>query len=186
MTGRRERARAAPATPGVPTTPVQAPRHARAPERPVGAARIAAGRCVAVPRPVMFAILALGLAACGGAQAGSPGSAVSRTPSRLLPPAQFATAISKPDTAVIDVHVPYAGQIPGTTAFIPFNEIERRRSQLPPRSRTVAIYCRSGRMSAIAARTLARLGYRRVLELRGGMDAWRASGRRLRQDPARS
>ena len=42
-----------------------------------------------------------------------------------------------------------------------------------------AVYCRSGRMSAIAVRELARLGYGTIVELRGGMVAWEASGRRL-------
>jgi rhodanese-related sulfurtransferase len=37
----------------------------------------------------------------------------------------------------------------------------------------------SGRMSAIAARTFARLGYRDLVELRGGMDAWSTTGHPL-------
>jgi len=44
----------------------------------------------------------------------------------------------------------------------------------------VVLYCRSGRMSAIAARRLVRLGYRDVWELAGGMDAWQRQGLPLR------
>jgi len=40
-------------------------------------------------------------------------------------------------------------------------------------------------MSAIASRTLAQLGYRHVVELRGGMQAWTRSGRKLRQRASR-
>ena len=51
------------------------------------------------------------------------------------------------------------------------------------RGTPVAIYCKSGRMSAIAATELDRLGYRDVVELRGGMDAWTQQGFLLRDTP---
>ena len=43
----------------------------------------------------------------------------------------------------------------------------------------MAVYCKSGRMSADAVSTLRQLGYTDVVELRGGMDAWAAGGREL-------
>ena len=42
----------------------------------------------------------------------------------------------------------------------------------------MAIYCRSGTMSAAAAPVLAELGYDDIVELDGGMVAWTASGDR--------
>ena len=50
-----------------------------------------------------------------------------------------------------------------------------------PADRTVpiAIYCRTGPMSATAAEALRSLGYTDVVELQGGMKAWQASGRPL-------
>jgi len=132
--------------------------------------------------------LVLGSSACAGAVSGGeqkPGrSDASAGPSRLVSPAEFATAISKPGTAVINVHVPFEGEIPGTDRHIPFDQVERRRAALPPPSRPLAIYCRTGPMSATAARALARLGYREITELRGGMRAWQDSGRPLRDRPA--
>ncbi|MDZ4234910.1 MAG: rhodanese-like domain-containing protein [Dietzia sp.] len=47
------------------------------------------------------------------------------------------------------------------------------------RSTPLAVYCRTGRMSTIAASTLANLGYPDVVELAGGMQAWQQSGRTL-------
>ena len=38
-------------------------------------------------------------------------------------------------------------------------------------------------MSAIAAPALAALGYTHIIELRGGMEAWKASGRTLLTTP---
>lgn len=104
--------------------------------------------------------------------------------SQLVSPRRFAAVIAQPGVTTINVHVPYAGEISGTDLFIPYTRIAASKGRLPARSARLAIYCRSGRMSAIAARTLARLGYRNVVELRGGMDAWRRAGRPLLQRPS--
>lgn len=104
-----------------------------------------------------------------------------RRASRLLSPARFASAVADGRTVTINVHVPREGSIAGTDLWIPYDRIEQSRQLPASRSTRLAVYCRSGRMSAIAVRALARLGYRRVVELRGGMEAWVASGRRLVQ-----
>lgn len=45
------------------------------------------------------------------------------------------------------------------------------------RDRRVVLYCASGGRSALAARTLAQMGYRDVAHLEGGFKAWTAEGR---------
>lgn len=110
------------------------------------------------------------LAGCGSS---------SESASRLVDPQEFAASVAEPSTVTINVHVPDEGTLEGTDLALPFDEIERRADELPPVKKRVALYCKSGRMSAIAARTLARLGYRDIVELRGGMDAWREAGRPL-------
>jgi len=124
------------------------------------------------PLALVAAFVALWLALAPSAPAAAPAS-------RLVGPAAFARAVADPRTVTIDVHVPDEGSIPGTRLWIPYDEIRAHARELPARTTRLAIYCRSGRMSAIAAQTLRALGYRNVVELRGGMRAWEASGRPL-------
>lgn len=68
----------------------------------------------------------------------------------------------------------------GTTAAIPFDQLAARADELPSdRSAPLAVYCRTGTMSETAVDALLRMGYVDVVELRGGMQAWTASGRTL-------
>jgi len=95
-------------------------------------------------------------------------------------PATFADVIAKPATFVLNVHTPDEGSIPGTEANIPFGRLRTRADELPAdRSTPIAVYCRSGNMSAQATVTLGDLGYTDVIELEGGMEAWREDGRTL-------
>jgi len=80
------------------------------------------------------------------------------------------------DFLLVNVHVPYEEQIEPTDEFIPFDEIEGHLDAFPPRDAKIVVYCRSGSMSATAARTLVRLGFTNVWNLDGGMIAWREAG----------
>jgi rhodanese-related sulfurtransferase len=107
-----------------------------------------------------------------------------RPVSRLVDPAAFATAIATSGTVTIDVHVPFEGKIAGTNLIIAYTDMAQQASKLPADHHTeLAIYCRTGVMSAIAAKTLASLGYTNVVELHGGMYAWLATGRTLINTP---
>lgn len=98
-------------------------------------------------------------------------------PSVLLDPLLFAAVVGEPGRTTINVHVPFEGSIEGTDASIPFDQISTETARLPAdRGTPLAIYCRSGRMSAIAAAKIAGMGYRDVVELRGGMEAWAHAG----------
>jgi rhodanese-related sulfurtransferase len=92
----------------------------------------------------------------------------------------LALMLENKDFPLINVHIPYAGEIEGTDDFIPFDQIEQNLDILPAdKDAKIAIYCRSGSMSGISARTLVRLGYTDVWNLDGGMIAWQNSGRPL-------
>lgn len=85
--------------------------------------------------------------------------------------------LDKRDFQLINVHVPYAGEIEQTDALVPYTKVGAQAPRLWPDKRTkLVVYCQTGRMSAIAAEALVRLGYQNVLELEGGMVAWQRAG----------
>jgi len=87
------------------------------------------------------------------------------------------TMLKNKDFVFINVHIPFAGNIAGTDLSIPYDGIEQNLSKLPADKNTkVVLYCRSGRMSAIAAETLVKLGYTNIWNLNGGMDGWEQAG----------
>jgi sulfur dioxygenase len=80
---------------------------------------------------------------------------------------------------VIDVREPEEwngslGHIAGAR-LIPLGELAARATEIDP-SRPVVLACRSGARSAQAVVILAKLGFKDVVNLAGGMIRWRASG----------
>ena len=98
-----------------------------------------------------------------------------------LSPDELKDALEEEDFAFVNVHIPFEGDIPNTDLSISYDEIaqEENLDRLPDKSAEIVLYCRSGSMSAEAARTLVGLGYENVRDLDGGMIAWENSGYRL-------
>jgi rhodanese-related sulfurtransferase len=101
-----------------------------------------------------------------------------------LDPDAFADRMGEESAVVINVHIPYEGEIEDTDEFIPYDKIVGD-SRLPEdKDRQILLYCRSGRMSEEAGAALFQEGYTKLAHLEGGMIAWEHSGRELIQNPA--
>lgn len=91
--------------------------------------------------------------------------------------AELKTMLDKKDFPLVNVHIPFEGNIANTDVSIPYNEIDRNLDKLPAdKNAKIVLYCRTGRMSAEAAQTLVKLGYANVWNLDGGMVAWKQAG----------
>jgi phage shock protein E len=83
------------------------------------------------------------------------------------------------DYEIINVHIPYAGEVTNTDASIPYNDLTALMSAIPDKNTPVILYCRSGNMSQQASTALIQQGYTQVWDVPGGMIAWQSSGREL-------
>ena len=134
-----------------------------------------------VMKKAYIALLVLALlviAGCAPAAATPEGSAGSNP--TLITVKELNTMLKNKDFTLINVRIPYEGEIPGTDLHIPYNEIEKYADQLPQdKDAKIVLYCRSGSMSAVASKTLVEMGYTNVTNVRSGMRAWEAAGYEL-------
>jgi phage shock protein E len=102
-----------------------------------------------------------------------------------LTPEAFSARLETPGNyLLVNTHIPYEGELPGTELFLPFDQVEQLKELLPRDKATdILVYCRSGRMSTLSAETLVKLGYTNVKNLVGGMNAWEAAGYTLETLP---
>ena len=96
---------------------------------------------------------------------------------RNILPEQLWLMLKEKDFLFINVHTPYEGEIEKTDLFIPYDQIEQHVDRLPSdKEAKIVLYCRTDRMSNTAARTLVKLGFKNVWNLKGGMIGWRQAG----------
>ena len=93
---------------------------------------------------------------------------------------QLKELLANKDFYLVNVHTPYAGEIEGTDAFIPYDEIAQNLDKLPnDKNAKIVLYCQSGRMSEIAAQELSDLGYTNVYNHLFGMHDWQSKGYKI-------
>lgn len=147
--------------------------------------KLVAGSPLASPRKFKLVIglpllLGLLLAACAtGRSLNTPAATSGAFEAGYvkLQPEALNSMLQSDEFILVNVHIPYEGQIPGTDVQIPYDQIGIRLPEIvPDRQTKVVLYCRSGSMSTIAAQALTAAGYENVYELEGGFLAWQAAG----------
>ena len=96
-----------------------------------------------------------------------------------ITPDELNSMLEDKDFVFVNVHIPFAGNISNTDLSIPYDQISTPEylNQLPTdKNAKIVLYCRSGRMSEIAATELVALGYSNIWNLDGGMVAWEQAG----------
>ncbi len=82
------------------------------------------------------------------------------------------------DYVLLDVRTPgeyeYDGHIEGSR-LLPLQVLGQRLNELPT-DRPIVIVCRSGNRSYVACEQLMRIGFDNVINLSGGMIAWKLAG----------
>ena len=126
------------------------------------------------------AVLMLGSVACGS---DDPAFAPKMAVFTRLDPEQFAARMGDARADVINVHVPYEGELEKTNALIPFDRIVGDPRLPKDKGAEILLYCRSGRMSEMAGEALVKEGYTNVSHLEGGMKAWEAAGKLIVHRP---
>jgi phage shock protein E len=138
---------------------------------------------------VLLGLLAAGsvlLAACQSVATATPAVSAPAEPKQVQVDGGNYTSVSaqglhqmleKKDFLLVNVHTPVEGNLPQTDLAIAYDTIGQHLDQLPAdKNAKILLYCRSGRMSAIAAKELVKLGYTQIWELNGGMASWQQAG----------
>jgi len=91
--------------------------------------------------------------------------------------AELENMLEHKDFLLVNTHIPFEGDLLNTDLSIPFDEITQNLDKLPAdKNAKIVLYCRSGRMSRIAAKELVKLGYTNLWQLDGGFNAWKDAG----------
>lgn len=95
---------------------------------------------------------------------------------------ELQSMLANKDFVFINVHIPFDGDFANTDLSIAYDRIDQNLNKLPAdKQAKIVLYCRSGRMSGIAAATLVNLGYTNVWNLSGGTYAWEQAGLKIKR-----
>lgn len=132
-----------------------------------------------VTNPVPFVALAFNLAMIAWVEYSRLISGV-----KHMSPREVVQLMNSDDAIVLDVRddAEVREGVIGKSKHIPVSMLAKRIAELDKhREKTVIAYCRSGNRSSQACRILRKAGFDKVVNLRGGMLAWREANLPVRK-----
>jgi rhodanese-related sulfurtransferase len=135
---------------------------------------------------ILFVLIILGLSACQSSTVTTDGSDPTEIGKEIKVDGFFYKDISvnellsmmeNKDFTLVNVHIPFEGDLPKTDLSIAYDTIGQNVNQLgADKNAKIVLYCKSDSMSMIAAEELVKLGYTNIWNLDGGMVAWEKAG----------
>ena len=96
---------------------------------------------------------------------------------RVVSVEELQTILEDKEFTMINVHIPWQGNIPQTDLRLAYDQISQSQDQLPAaKDAKILVYCRTSGMAKKAVQSLVDLGYTNVWMLDGGTTAWEEAG----------
>jgi rhodanese-related sulfurtransferase len=90
---------------------------------------------------------------------------------------ELQTMLEEKDFTMINVHIPWQGDISQTDFRLAYDQITNKQEQLPSdKNEKILVYCLTSGMAKIAIQSLIDLGYTNLWMLEGGTTAWEEAG----------
>jgi rhodanese-related sulfurtransferase len=135
---------------------------------------------------ILFVLIILGLSACQSSTVTTDGSETTEIGKEIkvdggsykdISVNELLSMMENKDFTLVNVHIPFEGDLPKTDLSIAYDTIGQNVNQLgADKNAKIVLYCKSDSMSMIAAEELVKLGYTNIWNLDGGMVAWEKAG----------
>ena len=103
---------------------------------------------------------------------------------RVVTVQELQTMLEKKDFTMVNVHVPFQGNISQTDLHLAYDVIEQNLNQLPQeKDAKILVYCLTSGMAKKAIATLLNQGYTNLWMLDGGTTSWEEAGLSLENKP---
>ena len=90
---------------------------------------------------------------------------------------ELQTMLENKDFTMINVHIPWQGDIQQTDLRLAYDQIATEQEELPSdKEQKILVYCLTSGMAKVAVQSLLDLGYTNLWMLQGGTTAWEEAG----------
>lgn len=125
----------------------------------------------------IIAAISLVLGACQSSSKMGQEISVDGGSYRVVSAQELQTMLESKDFVMVNVHIPWQGDIPQTDLRLAYDQIGENLDQLPPeKDAKILVYCLTSGMAKKAIVTLIAEGYTNLWMLDGGTTAWEEAG----------